>query len=297
VRNSRPPAPGAFDANLLFQKLKKPQYALPAAIVVGMLVVAFGIQPRGANGEATDIATTLIESHGTPTIAPPSATATVAPAKTTSATTPAGATQPAAAQKTPGANGTTSDVAGARSTPSTTPVATATVDPALQREPTQCGALKESTITLAVEQAISGVSIKATRAAVYPIEYFRCILMATGGQEAYGLAGSIMKAEEQGNTHIVLVDLWMANASKQFGQVNVRNATLAVAGQSFSPTATLGGRSEVVVSSGQGRNLTVVFAMKNTVGETTGPMTLVVEGPLIGGTQVAGKYQLFLPTP
>jgi hypothetical protein len=89
----------------------------------------------------------------------------------------------------------------------------------------------------------------------------------------------------------------MANASKQFGQVNVRNATLALAGQSFTPLATLGGRSEVVISSGQGRNMSLVVAVKNNVGETTGPMTLIVEGPLMGGAQLPGKYQLFLPTP
>lgn len=289
----RAPRPGTFDSNALFQKLKKPQYALPAAIVAGMLFVAFGIQPKGANGEATDIATTLIESHGTPTVALPSATPTVAASKTAAPSSTASATQSGQAVNSQATPGATSDVAGVRSTPS----ATATVDPALQRQPTQCGEIQESTTTLAMEQAISGVSIKATRAAVYPIEYFRCILMATGGQEAYGLAGSVMKAEEQGSTHIVLIDLWMANASKQFGQLNVRNSTLAVAGQSFSPTATLGGRSEVVVSSGQGRNLSLVVAVKNTIGATTGPMTLVVEGPLIGGDQVPGKYQLFLPTP
>ncbi len=289
----RAPRPGTFDSNALFQKLKKPQYALPAAIVAGMLFVAFGIQPTGANGEATDLATTLIESHGTPTVALPSATPTVAASKTAAPSSTASATQSGQAVNSQATPGATSDVAGVRSTPS----ATATVDPALQRQPTQCGEIQESTTTLAMEQAISGVSIKATRAAVYPIEYFRCILMATGGQEAYGLAGSVMKAEEQGSTHIVLIDLWMANASKQFGQLNVRNSTLAVAGQSFSPTATLGGRSEVVVSSGQGRNLSLVVAVKNTIGATTGPMTLVVEGPLIGGDQVPGKYQLFLPTP
>ena len=288
------PGPSSFDANVLLQKLKKPQYALPAAIVAGMLVVAFGIQPKGANGEATDIATTLIENHGTPTIGVPSPTPTAAPSKTAP---PASATPNGQGSRQQPSPGATSDVAGVRSTPSLTATATATVDPALQRQPTQCGTLQETTTTLAVEQAISGVSIKATRAAVYPIEYFRCILMGTGGQEAYGLAGSILKAEEQGSTHIVLVDLWIANASKQFGQVNVRNATLAVAGQTFSPTATLAGRAEVVVSSGQGRNLSLVVAIKNSVGVSSGPMTLVVEGPLIGGDQVAGKYQLFLPTP
>jgi hypothetical protein len=188
----------------------------------------------------------------------------------------------------------TSEVAGARSTPA---APSPPVDPALQHQPTQCGAIQESTTTVSVEQSISGVSIKATRVAVYPVEYFRCILMATGGQEAYGLAASVNKAEQDGMSHIVLIDLWVANASKQFGQVNVRNASLAVAGQSFAPLATLGGRSEVVVSSGQGRNLRLVIAMKNAVGDTTGPMTLIVDSPLTGGTPIAGKYQLFLPTP
>lgn|GEM_PF-1327227 len=279
------PQPPSFAANAWLEKLKKPQYALPAAIVVGMLAIAFGVQPRGANGEATDIATTPIERADDTATAAPTGTPTLpAPTARPSTTVAAGT----------GTTGTaTSDVAGVRSTPQSSP----TADPALQRQPTQCGELKETTTAVAVEQSISGVSIKATRVAVYPIEYFRCILMATGGQEAYGLAGSIMRAEEQGQTHVVLVDLWMANGSKQFGQINVRGATLAVAGQTFAPTATLGGRSEVVVSSGQGRNLSLVVAIKNTVGATTGPMTLVVEGPLIGGNQVAGKYQLFLPTP
>lgn len=289
-------APGpqrpSFDSNALLQKLKKPQYALPAAIVLGMLGIAFGVQPQGANGSAGDFAATPIERASTPPAITPAASPTAVATKpgTTQANPTTQGTQPGATG-TPGT--ATSDVAGARSTPTLTP----TIDSALQRQPTQCGEIQESTTAVAVEQAISGVSIKATKVAVYPIEYFRCILMATGGQEAYGLASSILKAEEQGQTHIVLIDLWMANASKLFGQVNVRNATVSVAGQSFTPTATLGGRSEVVVSSGQGRNLSLVVAMKNNVGETTGPMTLVVEGPMLGGNQVAGKYHLFLPTP
>jgi len=288
---------GLLDGNALLERLKKPQYALPAAIVVGMLAIAVGIQPNGPSGHAEDISTVSLQAASSPTpiassptAMPTKANATAAP----SATTPnQQSTNQLAAN--PGATGTvSSEVAGARST---APAASPTVDQALQRQPTQCGQIQESTTAVSVEQSISGVSIKATRVAVYPVEYFRCILMATGGQEAYGLASSVNKAEEAGMTHVVLVDLWVANGSKQFGQVNVRNATLAVAGQSFNPTATLGGRSEVVVSSGQGRNLSLVFAMKNGVGPTTGPMTLIVEGPLTGGNPVAGKYQLFLPTP
>ncbi len=284
--------------NVLLDKFKKPQYALPAAIVVGMLAIAFGVQPNGKSSHASDISTAAISRpQTTVTQSVPSPSATAAASQTPKATSSANTTGTSQALQ-PGAlaGGTTvtSDVAGARSTPG---AASPTVDPALQRQPTQCGAIKETTIALAVEQSISGVSIKATRAAVYPVEYFRCILMATGGQEAYGLASSVNKAEEQGMTHIVLVDVWIANASKQFGQVNLRNASLSLAGQTFPPLATLGGRSEVVVSSGQGRNLTVVVAVQNSVGETTGPMTLLVEGPLTGGSLIAGKYQLFLPTP
>lgn len=287
-------APGpqrAFDASPLLQKLKKPQYALPAAIVAGMLAIAFGVQPQGASGgQADDFAAAPIERVSTEIPTLPATSPTAAATKQAAQST---ATAGARGQQTASTNTATSDVAGARSTPS----ATVTVDPALQRQPTQCGEIRESTTTVAVEQAISGVSIKATKVTVYPIDYFKCILMATGGQEAYGLATSIQKAEEQGHTHIALIDLWMANASKQFGQLNVRNATVSVAGQTFTPTATLGGRSEVVVSSGQGRNLSLVVAVTNTIGATTGPMTLVVEGPLLGGNQVAGKYHLFLPTP
>lgn len=287
---------GPFDGNALLERLKKPQYALPAAIVVGMLAIAVGIQPNGTSGHAEDISTVSLQAASTPTpvVSSPTALPTKAPA-TAAASPTAGNQSTNQLPPNPGATGTvSSEVAGARST---APAASPTVDPALQRQPTQCGQIQESTTAVSVEQSISGVSIKATRVAVYPVEYFRCILMATGGQEAYGLASSVNKAEEAGMTHIVLVDLWVANGSKQFGQVNVRNATLAVAGQSFNPTATLGGRSEVVVSSGQGRNLSLVFAMKNGVGATTGPMTLIVEGPLTGGNPVAGKYQLFLPTP
>jgi hypothetical protein len=291
-RQPRSPRP-SFDSNQLFEKLKKPQYALPAAVVVGVLAIACGVQP-GGRGHAEDVSTSIVAKPSS-TSAVPSVSPTAQPTKAASqAPSVSPSAQSTVQVQQSGAGGTPqSDVAGARSTP----VATTTVDPALQRQPTQCGELKEATTAVSVEQAISGVSIKATKVAVYPIEYFRCILMATGGQEAYGLAESVSKAEQNDQTTIVVIDLWVANGSKQFGQVNVRNAVISVAGQSFPPLATLGGRSEVVVSSGQGRNLSLVIAIKNTVGATTGPMTLVVDAPLTGGSPVAGKYQLFLPTP
>lgn len=107
----------------------------------------------------------------------------------------------------------------------------------------------------------------------------------------------VSKAEREGMTHAVLIDLWITNSSREFGQVNLRTAVISAAGQVFSPLATLGGRSEVVVSGGQGRNVTLVAAVKNTIGSGTGPITVSIDAPLAGGKQTAGKYQLFLPTP
>ena len=300
----RPPPPAAPRApNALFDRLRKPQYLIPIAVVGGMIAIAFGIQPggqatpaRGAN--APVVATrTPIASSPTAVIASPTAKPSVAPG------TPSA--QPTNARGTPtvpnltGQNpvsiaaGGESDVAGARGTPE----ASVTVAADLSRQSTQCGAIQETAMALSVEQGTSGTSVKASRVAVYPIEYFRCILMATGGVEAINLAQSVSKAANGGMTHAVLVDLWMTNAGKEFGQLNLKTATLAVAGQSFGPLATLGGRSEVVVSSGQGRNVTLVVAVKSTIGPTTGPMTLILEAPLIAGKQTLGKYQLFLPTP
>lgn len=288
-RSPRQPA-AAFGPNRLLEKLKKPQYALPAAIVVVMLGIAFGLQPGSTPTSARDSFTAVPKTTESqlpsPTASPATQETTPHPSATPSAvasSAEAGSTQAPAAE-----------VAGARSTPD---AAAAALDPALAAQPTQCGALQETAVALAVEQAISGISVKATRAAIYPIDYFRCILVATGGNEAYTLASAVARAENEDMTTVLLVDLWIANSSRQFGQVNLRTARAAAAGQSFPPIATLGGRSEVVVSSGQGRNVTLVIAIRNTVGATAGPVTLVIEAPLSGGTPVAGKYQLFLPTP
>lgn len=288
-RSPRQPA-AAFGPNRLLEKLKRPQYALPAAIVVVMLGIAFGLQPGSTPTSARDsftaVPTTTESQLPSPTASPATQETTPHPSATPSAvasSAEAGSTQAPAAE-----------VAGARSTPDAPAVA---LDPALAAQPTQCGALQETAVALAVEQAISGISVKATRAAIYPIDYFRCILVATGGNEAYTLASAVARAENEDMTTVLLVDLWIANSSRQFGQVNLRTARAAAAGQSFPPIATLGGRSEVVVSSGQGRNVTLVIAIRNTVGATAGPVTLVIEAPLSGGTPVAGKYQLFLPTP
>ena len=294
----RPPAPGtAHEPNTLIDRLRKPQYLIPIAIVGGMIAIAFGIQPGGeatpAQGAAAPVISTAtpVASSPTPATASPSAKPSTTAVATARATTANGTPLvQSTASVVPGGE---NDVAGVRGTPE----ATATVTEDLSRQSTQCGALQETAIPLSVEQGISGTSVKASRVAVYPIEYFRCILMATGGTEAISLSQSVSKAASGGMTHAVLIDLWMTNASKDFGQLNLKTAALALAGQSFAPLATLGGRSEVVVSSGQGRNVTLVVAVKNSVGPTTGPMTLILEAPLIAGKQTLGKYQLFLPTP
>lgn len=286
-RSPRQPA-AASGPNSLLEKFKRPQYALPAAVVVVMLGIAFGLQPGSTPTSARDSFTAVPKTTESklpsPTPSPPETT----PQPSATPSAPADSASTGSTQ-TPAA-----EVAGARATPD---APAAALDPALAAQPTQCGALQETAVSLAVEQAISGVSVKATRAAIYPIDYFRCILVATGGNEAYTLASAVARAENEDMTTILLVDLWIANSSRQFGQINLRTAQVAAAGQSFSPIATLGGRSEIVVSSGQGRNVTLVIAVRNTVGATIGPVTLVVEAPLSGGTPVAGKYQLFLPTP
>lgn len=267
----RNPYPRADLARIL-----RPTYLLPAAVVLGALLLAVVVQPGPKRSDASDdMRVTSNAPAATPTPAAPSPSPT-------RANTPVATPTPE------------SDVAGARSTPVP---ASPTVDAALFEQPTQCGTLKETAVSLAVEQSIGGISVRATRAAVYPIEYFSCILVAAGSSESLQLASAVRKQETAGMTHVVLVDLWVANGSKLFGQLNLRTATLAAAGQTFGVIATLGSRSEVVLASGQGRNLTVVAPVRNAVGDSVGPMTLVVDAPLAGGTPIAGKYQLFLPTP
>jgi hypothetical protein len=266
----------------LFEHIKKPQVFLPVAVVVTMVVFAFAVQPGGsttsAGGDQAEVA--IVEASETPTELPSPTNTPTAIATTRGQTPPATST-------------TTDDVAGARSTPEATP----TPAEDFSRTATECGAIQETAVPLSVEQTINGVAIRATRASAYPIEYFRCILMATGGSEAVALASSVSKAQNAGSTHAILVDLWITNASREFGQLNLKSSSVAAAGQQFAPLATLGGRAEVVISSGQGRNITLVVAVTNDVGETTGPVTLTVDAPLVGGKQQQGKYQLFLPTP
>lgn len=259
-----------------------------------MLIVAFAVQPGGsAEGQTATATGVSIQASATATTTPsatasPPATPTAAASKTASASPTAISTAPGGAATA--STTSTSDVAAARATPSPTP------GPDLSRQVNQCGTVDETSMGLSVEQSINGVSVKATRAASYPIEYFRCIMMATGTQESFSLANAVAKAQDGGSTYAVLIDLWVTNAGRDFGQLSMKDATLAAAGQTFAPLATLGGRADVVIASGQGRTVTLVVAVKNTVGATTGPMTLTLPAPLSGGQPTAGKYSLFLPT-
>jgi len=260
-----------------------------------MLGVAFGLQPGGGgSGDPGGKASVLARATAAPTDTPPVASPTSQPTKAASSPATGARNDAPNVATNPGQPGgqPTGEVAGARS--GSPAAATPEVD--FSRDSTQCGSIQENSVTLSVEQTIAGVSVRVTRAAVYPVEYFRCILMATGGREAISLASSVSKAQKGGATQAVLIDLWITNASHEFGQINLKTASVAAAGQAFAPLATIGGRSEVVVSSGQGRSVTLAIAVKNSL-DRTGPMTVSVDAPLAGGKQTAGKYQLFLPTP
>ena len=308
--HQRPTPPPPLIDPAVIARLRKPQVFVPIAIVAGIILLAFVVQPGGAQGQTQTLA-----RPATPTVAAPSPSTTpvVVPTVATRATSAAqsratSATVPAfAASSTPGQTNTagapsalapaTDQVAGVRATPDAAASAAASPSPDLVQQSAQCGTIQEVSTPVSIQQVINGVSVQAQRVATYPVEYFRCILMATGGQEADALAQAVGKAQTAGKTTIVLIDLWITDAGQDFGQVGLKSASLAAAGQSFNPIATLGGRADVVVSSGQGRNVTLVVAIRNTVGATTGPMTLTINAPIFGGTQVAGKYQLFLPTP
>lgn len=274
-------------SNTIAQLFRKPQFLLPAVIVAGMLGVAFGIQPGGGNaGIAADEL-----SAGADTATTAAATPTPTPSPTPSPTaSPTNMSSPADAETIASP---TSEVAGVQETAEPERID----EPDLTRQATECGAIQETSMALGVEQNIANVSVRAQGVAVYPAEYFRCILLATGGREAVALSTAVGEALAQGSTHVVLVDLWITNGAGDFAQVNLKQAIIAAAGQTFSPIATLGGRAEVVVSSGQGRNVTLVGVLTNQVGATTGPITVSIDAPLVGGHTTPGKYQLFLPTP
>lgn len=255
--------------------LRRPQYLLPGLVVVGMLAIVFGLQPKGPSTPAG--------ADDEPT-----------PFRTAEPTsTPTEGAFPTATPGTEPEAGATSEVAGARSTPEATP----TEDPDLASAPSECGDVQEASYAMSVEQTLAGAAVQATQTSIYPVDYLRCILLATGGKEAVSLASALGKAGREGATHAVLVDLWITNSSRDFVQIDLKNSTFSAVGQTFAPLATLGGRAEVVVSSGQGRNVTLVGTLTNTLSENTGPITVSIDAPRLGGEPTPGKYQLFLPTP
>lgn len=263
---------------------RRPQFLLPALVVAGALGVALGVQPQSSPTALSADEPALMPSSATPVVEPtwtPSPQPTAIPAETN---TP---------EASPGTANPTSEVAGVQETAQPELID----EPDLTRQSTECGEIQETTVPVGVEQSIANIAVRAQGVAVYPAEYFRCILLATGGNEAVALSTAVGEALARGSTHVVLIDLWIANNGTDFGQVNLKNATIAAAGQVFSPIATLGGRAEVVVSNRQNRHVTLVGVLTNQVGANTGPMTVSIDAPLVGGHQTPGKYQLFLPTP
>jgi hypothetical protein len=314
----RPVPPPPLISPAVLARLRKPQVLIPLAIVVGMMVLAFTVQPGGASGQtkndgpsvslaaASTTATAAPQASSTPqalptvaaratSAAPPATSSTASNAAKPASTATVGSASPSASGTAPA--GATDQVEGVQATPQGTASASPTAEVDLSHQNTQCGSLQEISTPVSIQQAINGVAVQAQRVATYPADYFSCILMATGGTEAISLSQAVLAAKTSGMTDIVLIDLWVTDAGTDFGQLSLKDSAVGVAGQTFAPIATLGGRADVVVSSGQGRNVTLVVAVKNTLGGSLGPMTLTVNGPMVGGTQVAGKYQLFLPTP
>jgi hypothetical protein len=282
----RRPAPrlaATADESVVTRFLRQPRILAPLIVVVVMVALALLVQPGGeskksAAAEAPELNPGEVE------------TATATPTSEASPTAEASAS--AAAIDEP-----SEEVAGARTALADGSEEAEDEGPDLSRQSTDCGGIQETSVALQVEQSLQGISVRATGAAVYPIAYFRCILLATGGRDAVTLSLAVQEAERAGATHAALIDLWVANGTRDFGQVNLKKAAIAAAGQTFAPLATLGGRGEVVVASGEGRAVSIVVAVSNSVGETTGPMTLTLDAPLVGGKETQGKYQLFLPTP
>jgi len=156
----------------------KPQYLLPGLVVVAMLALVFGIQPGGSSTPAD----AYEEPAALPTVEP---TATPAAFPT--------ATPGNAPAIDGGVESATSEVAGARSTPEATP----TEDPYITSAPSECGDVREASYAMSVEQTLAGAAVQATQTSIYPIDYLRCILLATGGQQATSLAAALGKANRE----------------------------------------------------------------------------------------------------
>ncbi len=315
TRNRQPATAGTKPANPLMQ----PKILVPALIVVLVLGAAMGFTP-GSGGRGETLASTLDSASSTTApqgtlAALPSTTPIATATKSTSNPSPVPANLTVSALATQNASGgapTTANqasIANPSAAPGTTTVdpgatnqvagvqSSPTPEPTISYTPTQCGNIQETATQVNVEQVINGVSVKATQAAVYPISYLRCILMATGSRDSMAIAGSLDKAEREGSTHGAIIDLWVTNSQKDFAQVNLKTAMVAAVGQMFAPIATLNGRADLVISGGQGRSVGLVVALTQSLDASVGPMTVQIDAPMLGGKQTPGKYQLFLPTP
>ena len=282
-----------------WQALLQWKIVLPAFVLVAVVAVALGIQPApppSASGTWDDpdagSITFATEVPGESTAAAETVEPTPSPTQT-----PAVSAEVASARSTP--EGGEAGVATSEAVGEETPLPTATPNPDadLLTVQTRCGEIAESNHAVAVEQTLASMAVQAVNAAVYPIDYFRCILLATGGKEATDLAVAIGKAEREGATHAVLVDLWLMNHGRDFAQVDLRNASFAAAGGNFPTLGVFRGKAEVVVAEGQSRGVTLIATVASGYGATTGPITVSIDAPLVGGAATPGKYQLFLPTP
>jgi hypothetical protein len=267
---------------------------VPAFVLVAVVAVAFGVQPPAPPSSAEtwedDDAGSVTFATATPeTALSPSPTPVFEPSPTAVASA-----EVASARSTPTV---ASDEPATIADPREAATPTEAPDAELLTVRTQCGEIAEASHAVAVEQTLAGMAVRATGAAVYPVEYFRCILLATGGKEATDLAVAIGKAEREGATHAVLVDLWLMNNGREFAQVDLRNASFAAAGGIFPTLGVLRGKAEVVVAEGQSRGVTLIATVAAGYGATTGPVTVSIDAPMVGGTATQGKYQLFLPTP
>lgn len=290
-RSARPAEPltaAATSAGVQAQ-LRRPQVFVPLVAVLVMLGIALGLQPGGGQPRSPREAASAERPSPNATVtATPTSVASPTPRSTAEVRATVLAQGQAASANTPGA---TNDVAGARAT------ASPTAELELSRQATACGEIRETGRDQSVQANLGGVAVRATHATAYPVDYLECILTATGTRDSLAIAGALARARREGATHAVVIDLWVTNGAREFAQVNLRTAQVAAAGQVFAPLATLNGRSEVVINSGQGRNVSLVVALANTVGTGTGPITLTVDAPLVGGKPTQGKFQLFLPMP
>lgn len=268
---------------------RSPSYLLPAVALAAVLLGVVVIQPRGGGraGDGVSVAA-VAQSVSDEPAASPTAARTPPPEETPAA----GSAEPAAVRASEdGPDGSpTSEVAGARATPTAG-------EGRVFRGGSSCGALREVSVAPAVEGSVAGVGLSVRAVSVYPLEYLVCMLQAAGGSTALALADALAERAAAGDTVAVTVELWVTNANRGLAQLNFATAELAANGSAGTVVAVVGGRSEVVLGSGEGRLVTLVATLRPLVEERPGPLTLIVDPPIVGGSPTAGRFQLFLPLP